>query len=302
MGTAAAFRNIIGAEGPALVVTLEGEAVTIDRLDNGRLEDSRQFALPKPADGDPAGTADAVAARLRHPLFLETLPGKALPPVWIEGPPESLQSVAEALEARLRDTRISMLRAPSGSSRPFGLALLGLGAEKMSLELSEEEAEGLVEPPRYRTTAALFLLLLAVAGAAFFIDLAGNYRTLQQIEGEVARLKEEKTVVEVLSRQVGERRARLDFIRENVSGRTSQLELLRELTGIIPDDTYLTDYNFRDGKLEISGLSPSASKLIPLLEASPYFEEASFASAIISQGQELERFKIRLKLEERGNG
>ena len=105
-----------------------------------------------------------------------------------------------------------------------------------------------------------------------------------------------------LSRQVEDQRARLDFIRANVSGRTSQLELLRELTDIIPEDTYLTDYNFREGRLEISGLSPSASKLIPLLEASPYFEEASFASAIISQGQELERFKIRLKIERNRNG
>jgi general secretion pathway protein L len=77
-----------------------------------------------------------------------------------------------------------------------------------------------------------------------------------------------------------------------------QADLLREMTRLIPDDTYLTDYTFRDGRIEISGLSPSASRLIPLLEASALFRNVHFSSAIVSQGKEQERFKIRLNLEE----
>lgn len=307
MGLAATFRNSVGADGPAVVVTVDNDSFTVDRLDDGKLIDSRQFALPAAAmrDGGALNVPEAAAAvafRLKHPLFLETLPEKTLPPLWVESAPENATSLVDALERKLPGGPVSVFTAPAGSGRAFGLALLGLGVEKASLELSEEEAEGLVEAPRYRSTVALLLLLVAVAGAAFFIEVLQNYRTLGQIEDEVARLKEEKAAVEVLSRSVEERRGRLDFLRENVAGRTSQLELLRELTELIPEDTHLTDYNYRDGKLEISGLAPSASRLIPLLEASPYFMEAAFASAIVRQGQELERFKIRLKLEERTHG
>jgi hypothetical protein len=50
--------------------------------------------------------------------------------------------------------------------------------------------------------------------------------------------------------------------------------------------------------VEISGLAPSASRLLPLLEASPLFSGAEFSAAIVSQGKDRERFKIRLHVGE----
>ena len=134
--------------------------------------------------------------------------------------------------------------------------------------------------------------------ASFGIRALQSRTYLKEIEKEIVSLREHKVEVESLSRQVQERQKRLEFLAGTIGGRVRQADLLKELTVLIPDDTYLSDYNFKKGKIEISGLSPSASRLLSILEASPLFRGARFSSTIVSQGKTHERFKIRLDLEE----
>ena len=65
----------------------------------------------------------------------------------------------------------------------------------------------------------------------------------------------------------------------------------------MPDAAYLTEYAFRERTIEITGLAPSASQLLPVLEASPLFSGVEFSAPIVAQGAGLERFRIRLRLE-----
>jgi general secretion pathway protein L len=71
------------------------------------------------------------------------------------------------------------------------------------------------------------------------------------------------------------------------------VDMLNELTRVIPDQTSLYGLQYRDRKLVIQGRSPAASSLIELIEASPYFKNTSFVSPVIkdiASGQE--RFQI----------
>jgi Tfp pilus assembly protein PilN len=306
MGLAAAFRFRHLDASPALLLSLGRTSVSADCLTDGQLLESRHFTRPARGEGGGAGAveeADALSDGLSRPVFLEGMPGGELPPLWLCGE----RSEDDSFRSRLRENLgvqvqvFSSLPAGdasgAGFDAAFGLALLGLDSGRGGLEMSEERREGLKESPRFRATAGLALLFAALIAANIGLRGVQHHRQIGRIEQEMARMKEEKSMVEALSRTVRLKKSRLDFITSNLSS-SRQADLLKELTLLIPDDTYLSDYSFRDGKIEIGGLSPSASRLIPLLEASPLFKGVQFTSAIVSQGKASERFKIRLYLEE----
>ena len=76
----------------------------------------------------------------------------------------------------------------------------------------------------------------------------------------------------------------------------SKLSLLERLSQALPKDTWLTNIKFKKGEMEIKGFSPSASKLIPLIEQSPRFKKTGFVGSIIKEPMG-EKFTIRAKLE-----
>jgi general secretion pathway protein L len=50
------------------------------------------------------------------------------------------------------------------------------------------------------------------------------------------------------------------------------------LSEALPDDTWLTELQIADGNVRISGVSHNVAQLVPLIEASPLFAEATFFS------------------------
>jgi Tfp pilus assembly protein PilN len=67
---------------------------------------------------------------------------------------------------------------------------------------------------------------------------------------------------------------------------------MRELTDLLPADTWLTTLSL-DGKgVELTGQAAAASALIPLLENSPRLERVEFSSPV-TRGRDKEQFRIR---------
>jgi hypothetical protein len=76
------------------------------------------------------------------------------------------------------------------------------------------------------------------------------------------------------------------------------LEVLRELTAILPSDTFLTVYQNTEGTINISGSSSSAEKLIPQLENSPLLKEVTQRGTVFRDVQTGKyRFTFEMKLE-----
>ena len=75
----------------------------------------------------------------------------------------------------------------------------------------------------------------------------------------------------------------------------SKLALLGELTQVTPRHTWLTRFTYRRGEVELTGYSPSTQELIPRLEGSPHFRQASFFGPIEREGDQ-ERFTIRARV------
>ena len=86
---------------------------------------------------------------------------------------------------------------------------------------------------------------------------------------------------------------------ENLLGkRDMNLEVLRELSTVLPADTYLSSYNYRSGTIQLGGLSGSSSELIPKLEKSPLLKDVVQKSPFFKDAQTgKDRFSLEAKLE-----
>ena len=72
---------------------------------------------------------------------------------------------------------------------------------------------------------------------------------------------------------------------------------LDALSASLPDDTYLTEFRIAEGRVRMSGVSRSVSRLVPLLEASPSFAEATFfAPTTRLPNNQGDRFHLDAKL------
>jgi general secretion pathway protein L len=111
--------------------------------------------------------------------------------------------------------------------------------------------------------------------------------------------------VAALDQAVAERRAILERSKNSAEAtqnkgleakkRTSPtaVVLLEELSTILPDGTYLTDLSIEAGHLRMSGVSANAADLIPILEQSGHFKNASFyAPTTRSSSNSTDRFSI----------
>jgi general secretion pathway protein L len=97
--------------------------------------------------------------------------------------------------------------------------------------------------------------------------------TLETTESEIAVLRTKlSSAGPAMSR--GDRDVAAAFERRlNTPFAVTALDALSEQ---LPDDTYLTEFRISEGRVRMTGVSQSVSRLVPLLEASPSFAEATF--------------------------
>jgi Tfp pilus assembly protein PilN len=253
----------------------------------------------------------ALAIRLSSPLFREMLEGGALPALWVTGYGANrshlVTTLQNALQAPVRTFSpwpLVRWSAPPADLSPFAHALAlahaGPRGALSGIELAAERQDELHRAPSRRLTAVLAILLGLVLAAHLVGYGVRQQRELALVDREIHDLKIKMTAVEAVNREVQERRTRLGYLNSTVLGRARQADILRELTGLLPDSAYLSELTYRNGTVEITGLAPSASQLLPVLEASPLFVGVQFSAPIVAQAAGLERFRIRLRLEHAG--
>jgi len=111
--------------------------------------------------------------------------------------------------------------------------------------------------------------------------------------------------VAALDRDIADRRAILKRLTDATGvGQNRGLEakkglapiavvVLDELSVVLPDNTYLTDLSLEAGHLRITGISANAAELVPLLEGSGHFKNATFyAPTTRLPGGTTDRFSI----------
>jgi len=133
---------------------------------------------------------------------------------------------------------------------------------------------------------ALFLALLIV-------PVWKKSEWVDQIEAEVRKAGKAAKEVEALRQEVEQMAHEMGYLAQKKRKDPIVLDVLNELSKVMPDDTWLNGFQYKDGHLVVQGQSPSASSLIARMETSEEFKNTSFVSPVtkdVSNG--LERFQI----------
>jgi len=143
--------------------------------------------------------------------------------------------------------------------------------------------------------AAVFFLLAALAGQPLAV-LAGKRRHLQKLEKELTVVRLEADTLSGIRKHNKATISHLETLSQLVREQAVTIDLLKEITEVLPQDTWLRSLAVRARKIHLQGTSASATAVVKALEDSPLFNKVHFDSPVVKKGSS-ETFKIVVDLE-----
>lgn len=140
--------------------------------------------------------------------------------------------------------------------------------------------------------AVFFILSLLVFPLS---KLAGQKRHLTKVE---SRLEKISVRADDLNRIREESRQLTDSIEAMVEMKKSYpsvINILTELTEVIPETAWINSLNYSNMKITVQGEAESATSVVEAIEDSPLFEEARFSSPVTKSGSK-ERFALEAQV------
>lgn len=178
----------------------------------------------------------------------------------------------------------------------YGLALKGLCKVPVQINILPDQL-------RKKLSKAGYYIMMALAGIAILTGLTwGGSRFMRQrfilnnLNVEIKRLVSEAENIDRIRTSSKEIEEKIDYFNTVLLGRVPFLEVLKELSRVIPETAWVQALTFSEKGLKLDGHAKSASELIPLLEDSPLFKDVAFLSTITKSGDGKEKFKIGLKI------
>ncbi len=169
-------------------------------------------------------------------------------------------------------------------------------ADENEINLLSAKAKQAKRPPLFATTV-LLALILSVGAFYFIAPLVIGQKTVEEIDSQITALKPEMKKVEALKKEADTLSAEVATINNFKKQNVSSLNIVKEMTSILPAKTWLTHLRIADPMVEIDGYAPSAAEIIPKLENSKYFQKVEFASPTFRDSKRnTDRFVIKMEL------
>jgi Tfp pilus assembly protein PilN len=147
-------------------------------------------------------------------------------------------------------------------------------------------------------TIILSCALLAMWILYLVAPLRVEEKRLQEIDNQIMLRKEEVKKVEALKKEIEALNTDIATINDFKGKKRMALNILKELTNILPKTAWLSRVRTTDVTVDLEGYAASATGILSKLEASPYFEKAEFASPTFRDTRmNADRFNIRLAIE-----
>ncbi|NIR28405.1 MAG: pilus assembly protein PilM [Gammaproteobacteria bacterium] len=150
---------------------------------------------------------------------------------------------------------------------------------------------------RSRWNRMLVALAVALAVAVITIPLVRKARLVDTLESDVAQARVAAEAAQRMRTRLKETTEEVSFLAERKRQQPAVIDLLRELTRLLPDDTWLLRFELREDRLKIQGESPTASTLISIIESSELFRDPRFGAPVTQNPRSgLERFVITARV------
>ncbi|MHB8070019.1 MAG: PilN domain-containing protein [Desulfobaccales bacterium] len=185
----------------------------------------------------------------------------------------------------------------TGALPAVGAALRGLQKVPVRANLLPPEKRVAAGPSGFSLTRLLLTVLTALILVWVGSLMVHKRVLLYQVDQQLAQITPEVRQVE---KQLEESRAlakQLNNLR-HLERSPNRLNVLKDLTQLIPAHTWLFNLRINRQNLEMGGLSKSAADLIPLLEKSGWLTKTEFASPIVTDANKLEHFKIKAEIKD----
>jgi len=157
----------------------------------------------------------------------------------------------------------------------------------------------------------LSISLILVISLAWWMKIYFQYKgELDSVTEEMRRQKPKVEALEKLKREQEAFSKEISELEKIRSEEISKIEILKELTQLLPSTVWIWNLKYNGREIEISGFADSASDLISLLDQSPLFDKVEFLAPVTKERQvimgseprEKERFRIKAKIESRRRG
>jgi Tfp pilus assembly protein PilN len=261
-----------------------------------RLLGSRAFPLP----AEPKERPRALAEELRRSLApLRPEDRQALADVLVSGsvpaPGADWTDLAVRTDVALPPGLQVAVDDP-GLLPALAMALRRPGRGPLRTSLMPDEVRPRPFPWPLAATAVLAGLTVLLALAIPALTMIRDERRLAALTRTLAELAPRVREVEQLAGGVERARREAETLRSFDAQHIRVLPILRELTELLPQDVWLTNFSVDRKGVELAGFANGASQLIPLLEGSATFDRVEFTSPV-TKGRDREQFRLKTGLE-----
>lgn len=211
--------------------------------------------------------------------------------------------------------RMSVLLAASPRDTVDGLLAemsnFGISPDRVSVKVAHNTADLRLWPPRVSTrspawrfaTASLVVLNVVLVAGALYLPLKHKQELLSRFETEIGSIRTKAATLERQRNIAFEIDAGRRFVTTQRHATPLKVAILDEVASLLADNTWLVQIHLTGNRLILSGFAPTASDLIPLLEASNTFSDVRFAAPVMPDPRfEIERFNLTTKLTSNSEG
>ena len=146
-------------------------------------------------------------------------------------------------------------------------------------------------------TILLILALAVLFGIYWVTPIQVEKERLENIEKQIASKKVEIKKVETLKQEIEKVSNEVRLINDFKQSKILSSNILKELTLVLPKNSWLTRVRIFESQVNIEGYSPSATLLIPRLEDSKLFKKVEFSAPTFRDPrQNMDRFQIKMEL------
>ncbi len=174
----------------------------------------------------------------------------------------------EAVEAQIEQLKKLGL-APSGVdvATPDGPLGINLLPEALRYHIVNKQVR-----VNWAISAVAFVLMMLVMAQSLWL----REHQLEAVNGAIDDVRAEALTVQQIRKQIDDASEAAGFLQSRKIENGYKVEMLAELSRILPLDTYLDRLSMHAGTTQVQGKSGNAQGLIELINGSPYFDNASF--------------------------
>ncbi|TAN45583.1 MAG: hypothetical protein EPN22_02155 [Nitrospirae bacterium] len=153
-----------------------------------------------------------------------------------------------------------------------------------------------------KTPVTVSVVLGLIVLAAVIFSIVAPYlteeRRIEEIDKQIKAKKEEAKKVERLKQEADELQKEIDTVEGFKKKRHMTVDVIKELTSVLPSSVWLTRSRITDPGVELEGYAVTATEMLPKLEASKYFRKAEFASPTVRDAKlNSDRFTLKMEFE-----